>query len=207
MPISRRCLWRPLALLLAAALLAACSEPTPTPEPPTLPTSIPTPEPVDPDGSGAADHDPCLEGTWRMGAGDLDLMMASLVPVPGLHVTAGELIMEFDGEAFGYRADILVLRVDLGSDTYLEADGRFGVSGTYSTGDGLLYLNSVGADQEILTWTAYKDGEVVTLPGTGPAFSLPVPGESPYRCFTDRLEIDTRGATPTTVTMFFYRSE
>jgi hypothetical protein len=29
-------------------------------------------------------------------------------------VTAGELIMEFDGEAFNYHADIFVLRIDLG---------------------------------------------------------------------------------------------
>jgi hypothetical protein len=142
-----------------------------------------------------------------MPTGDLDLMVASLVPVPGMRVTDGELIMEFDGESFSYRADVLVLRMDLGPDTYLEADGRFGTSGTYSTGDGLVYLNSLGSDQDILTWTAYQNGEIVTMPGAGPTFSLPAPGEAPYRCFPDRLEIDTRGATPEPITMFFQRSE
>jgi len=206
MPISHRSQWRPLALLLAAALLAACSEPTPSPEPTTPATAIPTPEPEEPAVEPPTGQDPCLLGTWRMGTGDLDLMTASLVPVPGLHVTAGELIMEFDGEAFNYHADIFVLRIDLGPGSYLEGDGRFGTSGTYTTGDGLVYFNSIGSDQDILTWTAYQDGEVVTMPGTGPTFSLPTPGESPYRCFPDRLEIDTRGATPTTVTMFYSRS-
>ncbi len=204
MPMVRRRSQITYASLLIAALLASCS--APTTETPELATPIPTPDPVDPDGSAGADHDPCLEGTWRMGTADVDLLVATLVPLSGLHVTDGELIMEFDGESFSYRADVLVLRVDLGTDTYLEADGRFGMSGTYTTGDGLVYLNSLGADQQILTWTAYKDGEVVTLPGDGPSFSLPVPGPAPYRCSPDTLEVDTRGALPVTVTMFFSRS-
>ncbi len=206
MPIPHRTLRRPLALLLATALLAACSEPTPSPEPTIPPTAIPTPEPEEPTVEPPTGQDPCLLGTWRMATGDLDLLVATLVPVAGMHVTDGELIMEFDGESFSYRADVFVLRIDLGPDTYMEADGRFGTSGTYSTGDGLVYLNSIGSDQDILTWTAYQNGQVVTVAGTGPTFSLPTPGEAPYRCFPDRLEIDTRGATPTTITMFFARS-
>jgi len=206
MPISHRSLWRPLAFLLAAALLAACSEPTPSPEPTAPPTAVPTPLPEEPAAELPTSQDPCLVGVWRMPTGDLDLLVATLVPVPGMRVTDGELIMEFDGESFSYRADVFVLRVDLGADTYLEGDGRFGTSGTYTTGDGQLFLNSIGSEQDILTWTAYKDGEVVSMPGTGPTFSLPTPGEAPYRCFPDRLEIDTRGAMPETVTMFFGRS-
>ncbi len=207
MPAIRRSLWRPLALILTTALLAACSEPSPTPEPTAPPTPAPTPEPEELAGEPPTGRDPCLLGTWSMATGDLDLLVSTLVPVPGMRVTDGELIMEFDGESFSYRADIFVLRMDIGPDTYMEADGRFGTSGTYATGDGQLYLDSIGSEQDILTWTAYQGGQVVTLPGTGPTFSLPTPGEAPYRCFPNRLEIDTRGAMPETITMFFDRSE
>jgi len=204
-PVTARRSWRPLTILLAAALLAACTAPTPaTPEPPT---AIPTPEPDEPAAEIPAGSDPCLVGSWRMDTGDLDLLVSSLAPVPGMRVADGQLFMEFDGEAFSYHADIFVLRIDLGPDAYLEADGRFGTSGTYTTGDGQLFLNSIGSDQQVLAWTAYKDGQVATMPGTGPSYSLPVPGEAPYRCLPDRLEIDTRGASPETITMFFYRSD
>jgi hypothetical protein len=140
-----------------------------------------------------------------MPTSDLDLFVATLVPVPGLRATAGELLFTFDGQEFAYLSYGLILQIDMGSGAWMEASGSFENTGTFGTEDGVLNLVTTNSVSDISSWTAYKDGVQVTVPGSGPVMNFPPPGGSPYRCYPDRLEIDTQNGTGTTITMFFTR--
>lgn len=166
-------------------------------------TSIPQTPTFTPAASAGSDS--CLQGTWIMPTSDLERMMAALLPMPGLHVTSGELLMAFDGDSYEYQSSGFVLRVDLGTDQYMEATASFRNTGSFSTGLGKIIFTSIGSESEVTSWTAYKNGESVTVPGSGPQVSLSFSGENPYRCTVDRLEIDTYSPTSGTLTMFFSR--
>jgi hypothetical protein len=192
-----------LSILSIPTLLAACNFP-----PPQLPEAevenniegedAPT---LRPD----ADRDSCLDGTWVMPTDSLDLLMSTMVPAPGLRITTGSLNMSFVEGTFSYSGDF-VIQIDLGPGQYMEADSRFSTGGAYATeGNVTLIFDITASESEALNWTAYSNGQVVTEPGIGPTFTLNPPGEAPYRCTSNTLEIDTREPSGGTVTMFFQR--
>jgi len=188
--------------LLGILILAACSAGgtpiPPSPLSPVLPSS--TSEPQLPSGS-----DRCLQGEWVMPTADLDLMIATILPMPGVRVPGGELRMAFDGSSYRYLSYGFILHMDLGTDTYMESTASFENSGSFSTGDGRIYFSSIASESEVGSWTGYKDGETYTVPGTAPQMSFYLGGENPYRCTADRLEIDTHHPVIETLTLFFFR--
>ena len=179
--------------LSACGTRATPSPPSPTQPPPTVESAIST------------DSDRCLQGNWVMPTGDLDLMIATLLPIPGVRVPGGELLMIFDGSTYRYLSYGFILHMDLGTDSYMESTASFENSGSFSTRDGLIVFSSIASESEVTSWTGYKDGETYTVPGTGPEVAFYLGGESPYRCSADRLEIDTIHPTIETLTLFFTR--
>jgi hypothetical protein len=163
-----------------------------------------TPPATTGNGTDSPATDTCLEGVWLMESAILDLLLASIVPVPGLSVPAGQLAMEFSGDRYTYTG-AYTIRFETGSGQYIEADANHLNSGTFSTENGQINFVSEGSESEALVWTAYNQGEVVTSDGTGPEFSIPEPGGGPYKCNENSLEIATRGGTGDPVTMFFAR--
>ena len=140
-----------------------------------------------------------------MPTADLDLMIAVILPVPGVRVPGGELLMMFDGSNYRYLSYGFIIHMDLGTDTYLESTASFENTGSFSTRDGLIVFSSIVSESEVSSWTGSKNGETYTVPGAGPEVAFSMGGENPYRCSADRLEIDTYHPTIETMTLFFTR--
>jgi hypothetical protein len=136
---------------------------------------------------------------------DLDLMISTLLPIPGVRVPAGELLMVFNGSDYSYLSYGYILHMDLGADSYMESTASFTNTGSFSTGNGVIVFTSIVSESDVSSWTGYKDGETYTVPGSGPQVSTYPLGENPYRCTDDRLEIDTYHPTIDTMTLFFSR--
>jgi hypothetical protein len=186
-------------LFTGSLLLAACSTVgTPSPPSPTQPP--PAEEPAT-----SMESDVCLQGTWVMPTVDLDLMISTLLPMPGVRVPAGELLMIFDGSDYSYLSYGYILHMDLGADSYMESTASFTNTGSFSTGNGVVVFSSIVSESEVSAWTGYKNGETYTVPGSSPQVSTYPLGENPYRCTNDRLEIDTYHPTIDTLTLFFSR--
>ncbi len=149
--------------------------------------------------------DECLVGHWTVTTGDLDIFVATIVPVPGLRVTDGSVYADFtwDGN-YVYASDGLVLRIDLGPDKYLQGSAAFRTSGIYATEPGSLVLHDSGSVKQVTEWKAVKDGVAVVAPGAGPEMSLIPNGPLPYDCGTEELVLDWAGAYGT-VPMIFKR--
>jgi len=180
-------------LLSACSVGSASSPPAPSLPPPTA------------ESAAFLDSDQCLQGTWVMPTADLDLMIATILPIPGVRVPGGELLMIFDGSSYSYLSYGFILHMDLGTDKYMESTASFENSGSFSTGDGVIVFSSIVSESEVTTWTGYKDGESYTVPGTGPQVAFYLGGENPYRCTDEGLEIDTYHPTIETMTLFFIR--
>jgi hypothetical protein len=180
-------------ILSACAMGSTPSLPSPSELPPTAESTMP------------AAGDTCLLGTWVMPTADLDLMIATLLPIPGVRVPAGELLMIFDGSSYRYLSYGFILHMDLGTDTYMESTASFENSGSFSAGDGRIVFSAITSESEISTWTGYKNGETYTVPGAAPEVGFYLGGQNPYRCTADRLEIDTYHPTLDTLTLFFIR--
>lgn len=192
-----------LAVLVGvlAVLLAACggaSGGAPVDEPPS-PTATPEPAPA---GGGAA----CLQGVWTMSNADLNEMLAGLVPAPNLSAPQGTPVLTLDGDRYSYIAEGLVVRVTLAPDWYMEAEGGFTFTGAFSADGEMMEFVPETGETELAIWRAYKDGQLVEMPGTAPELSLGVSGAAPYRCMGDRLEIDSAGGGAGPVIMFFSRT-
>lgn len=180
-------------LLSACSMGSSPSPPSPTQPPPTAEVTI------------LLDSDLCLQGNWVMPTADLDLMIATLLPIPGVRVPGGELLMLFDGSSYRYLSYGFILHMDLGTNTYMESTASFENSGSFSTRDGLIVFRSIVSESEVTSWTGYKNGESYTVPGTGPEVALSIGGENPYRCTADYLEIDTFHPVIETMTLLFTR--
>jgi hypothetical protein len=182
-------------LILSACGLTSTPSPPPSPSqpPPTVESTIPL------------DSDLCLQGDWVMPTADLDLMIAVILPIPGVRVPGGELLMMFDGPSYRYLSYGFIIHMDLGTDTYMESTASFENTGSFSTRDGLIVFSSIVSESEISSWTGYKNGETYTVPGTSPEVAFSIGGENPYRCSADRLEIETYHPTLETMTLFFTR--
>ncbi len=205
----KRKVYLALTAIAAIAILAACSSSQPG-EPEILSLvethEVPT---IDPD----ADRDACLDGDWIMPTADLDLFVASMVPMPNIRVVGGALYMSFvDGE-YEYSGEFtLQVELDMSEGKYLQSDAIFSSGGAYSTETNstnrgpvsFLTLDLTVSEQNILVWRAYKGGVSSVAPGTGPTFTILPPGNAPYRCSATLLQIDTHGATQE-VTMYFQR--
>lgn len=192
-----------IAIIPLVAALAACNLPSsePAAEPTEAPTVVPSPPP-NPEG----DRDSCLDGEWWSYTHDIDILLATLAPVPNMHVSDGDLVMWFNDDGYEYQGRV-VLHLDMNPSEgqYMETTGFFTTSGPYSTeGDATLNLDLSNSRTEILEVKACKNGECVAASGGMPSVSIMPPGSAPYRCTADRLEIDTQGPFGT-ATMFFYR--
>lgn len=182
-------------------ILSACSTGA-TPGAPPSPTS-PTQPPPTVESASSTESDLCLQGDWVMPTGDLDLMIATLVPIPGVRVPSGELLILFDGSTYRYLSYGFILHTDIDTGEYMEATLSFENSGSFSTSDGFILFNSITSESEVSSWTRYKNGETYIVPGTGPQIAFSMSGENPYRCTAERLEIDTFHPTLGTMTLFF----
>jgi hypothetical protein len=182
-------------LILSACGMISTPSPPPSPSqpPPTAESTIPL------------DSDLCLQGDWVMPTADLDLMIAVILPIPGVRVPGGELLMMFDGSTYRYLSYGFIIHMDLGTDRYLESTASFENTGSFSTRDGRIVFSSIVSESEVSSWTGSKNGETYTVPGSGPEVAFSMGGESPYRCSADRLEIDTYHPTIETMTLFFTR--
>ena len=201
--MSRRALSKYLTagLVVAAALSAGCIRP------------VATTAPSGPDLSGAQDsvRDECLEGDWVMRTADLDLLVQSIVPVPGLRIVAGSLFLTFAGGEYRYGSDGFVEHMDLGPGRYLEGTAIFLLTGTYAaevgspaTGGSALSFMGGGAEKAVTKWLAFKDGRSEEYPGEGPQVSLPLTGRFRYSCSDQELIMYMAGMSGE-VPMFFKR--
>ena len=136
---------------------------------------------------------------------NLDLMIATLVPIPGVRVLSGELLMMFDGPTYRYLSYGFILHTDIDAGSYMEATLSFENTGSFSTGAGLIFFNSITSESEVSSWTRYEDGDTYIVPGTGPQMAFSMSGENPYRCTAEYLEIDTFHPTLDTMTLLFTR--
>jgi hypothetical protein len=137
---------------------------------------------------------------------DLDLLVSTLVPVPGIRVPEGVLNMFFDADGgFTYTGNLIIhMDMNPAEGSYLEGEGGFRTTGSYTTEGDRILFDYTESQSEVFVWRGYKDGQSASVPGTGPTFSLNPPGAAPYRCTGSTLEIDTVGPAGT-VTMFFRR--
>lgn len=201
-----------LAGLAAVAFLTACSLPSRQPDEPEIVSLVGSAEAptLDPD----ADHDPCLDGDWIMPTAELDLLVASLVPIPNIRVMGGSLSMSFVDGVYAYSGEFtLQIELDMTQGQYMQTDAVFSSGGPYATElqsdrDSpvltFLVLDLTVSESNELVWRVYKEGEVQTQPGTGPSFIILPPGNAPYFCTDTQLEISTEGYTGP-ITMFFQR--
>jgi len=189
--------------VVAAILLAGCTRSEGEVRG-TLPT-------VDFSDSQGSERDPCLEGDWVMRTADLDLLVATIVPVPGLRIVAGSLFLTFAGGEYRYGSDSFVEHMDLGPGKYLEGTAMFLTTGTYTaevgspvTGGSALSFLGGGAEKAVTKWLAYKDGRSEVYAGEGPQVSLPLTGRFRYSCSDQELIMYMAGMTGE-VPMFFKR--
>jgi hypothetical protein len=193
-----------VALLALGAFLTSCNRPaSPTADPPEEPAPAEPLPPSDP----AGDHDACLEGQWWSYTHDIDILMATLSPVPNMHVSDGDLVLWFnpDGQYEYQGRVVLHLDMDSSEDQYMETTAFFTTSGPYaSRDDATLVLDLSNSRREVLNMKACKNGECVDAPELMPVFDIVPPGAAPYRCSADRLELDTQGPFGP-ATMFFYK--
>lgn len=181
-----------LLVVVLAALLAACGGAGGEPPPPTE-----TPEPA-PAGGEAA----CLQGVWTMSNEDLNLMLTGLAPAPNLSAPEGTPVLTLEGDRYSYAAERLVVRVTMAPDWYIEAEGSFAFAGAFSADGELMQFLPETAETDLAIWRAYKDGQLLEMPGTGPELSLGVTGAATYRCSGDRLEIDSQGGAGPVIMVF-----
>jgi hypothetical protein len=181
-------------------LLAACNLPGNGVEPVE---PIQSPPPTSPPEDGGSDA--CLlQFPWFMSTGNLDLLVGTLIPVPNVTVSQGNLAILFrPSGTFSYQGSPHI-RIDLGEGQYIEGHGNFTNEGTYTTSDGIITFSEQASESTILRWQAYANGQVIEMSGQeAPSFSILPSGPAPYRCSPGALEIDTRSPGGSTVTMFF----
>src|SRR3990170_786671 len=116
MSVGRRALRLLAGVLVTATFLAGCNLSEPVVQPGRLPSEGEEPQ-TEEDLSDLQGHDlpdECLVGEWVMLTGDLDIFVATVVPLPNLHVTAGSLYFVFGPlGAYDYGSDGMVIRIDL----------------------------------------------------------------------------------------------
>lgn len=174
------------AIIFLISLLSACS----------LPQDIPAPPPEQ-------DSAACLQGEWEMSNAELNLMLATLVPVPGMGIPVGTFRITFIEDDFLYYSDGFVLRLDM-PEGYLEAEATFETGGTFTAEDGRLNLADIVSSKEVSTWRAVKGDLVVEVPGDIDV-SVPLPGNGPYTCDANTLTITSPSPTGDPFPMVFQR--
>jgi len=209
-------IFRTILILTVIALLAtACNLPllagddetsdstvnTGSDAPPTaLETAAATTGPVDPS------HDPCLQGQWVMSLESLQVLMATLIPLPNFHIREGSMAISFSGENYTYGSENLVLRMDTQPGEYFEGVASFTAVGTFTTANGEIIFDNTTNTQTIYSWRVFKNGEFTEVPGGAPQISFGFPGSGLYTCNAGSLTIGTQGTANTPVPMVFTRT-
>lgn len=211
----KKTIFRTIPMLLVIALLAtACNLPilagsdeggdspvtTGTDSPPVeAATAAATIDPA------AAGHDPCLQGQWVMNLESLQILMATLLPLPNFHVQEGSMAMSFSGENYTYASENFVLRMDTKPGEYFEGAATFTAVGTFTTANGEIIFKNTTNTQNITSWGSFINGEYIEVPGGAPQISFGFPGSGPYTCNGDSLTVGTAGTANTPVPMVFTR--
>jgi len=200
----------PMILLCVLSLyLVSCNFPSSGSELPVVDDSPPlsTTGPVESPPQDVSGNASCLSGTFVMETSFLDLLVATLVPGPDIHVPAGQLTMSFDPSngTYIYDGDFTIkVFITPGGESYMEALGGFQTNGAFSVEGDMIAFDLSNSEEQVLQWHAVANGQDVTVPGGGPSFSLLPPANAPFRCTAEGLEIDTMGSGGV-VTMFFTR--
>jgi hypothetical protein len=187
-------------MLLIAGCEAAEAEPEVRPE-------TEADQPARPSGFALEDLDECIEGDWVMQTSDLDILVATLVPLPGMRIPSGSLFLSIkDGVGYRYGSDGFVIHIDVGEDAYLEGLATFLATGTYLNSEpGTIVFSGDGAEKSVSEWIAYKQGQTQRSPGTGPEVTLPLTGPVAYQCSDQELVLYRTGPTGE-VPMIFKRA-
>ena len=135
----------------------------------------------------------------------LQVLMATLLPLPTFHVQEGSMAMSFSGENYTYGSENFVLRMDTKPGEYFEGAATFTAVGTFSTANGEIIFNNSTYTQNIASWRAFVNGEYIEVPGGAPQISFGFPGSGLYTCNGDTLTVSTQGTADTPVPMVFTR--
>jgi hypothetical protein len=148
-------------------------------------------------------RDPCLQGDWVMSNEDLNIMLLTLVPIPGLSIPAGTFLLRFEGDEFVYGSDAFTLQIDF-PDGYMSAEAGFATDGKFTAEDGILAFTDMVSSKNISHWVAMKDGRVVDAPGSYEV-AIPPPGGGPYSCSDHLLSITSMTPMGEPFTLIFTR--
>ncbi len=167
--------------------------------PVNIAVGLPTVDPTD------SSSDPCLQGQWVMSLESLQILMATLLPMPNFHIREGTMAMSFSGENYTYGSENLVMRMDTTPGEYFEGSASFTAIGTFSTVNGEIIFDNTTNTQNISSWGAFRNGEFTEIPGGAPQISFGFPESGLYTCNGDTLSVDTKGTANTPVPMVFIR--
>jgi hypothetical protein len=141
-----------------------------------------------------------------MWAPDLSLLLANLVPAPGMRVPDGTLYLSLKDGEYSYGSNGFVIRVDVGPDAYLEGKATFHFTGTYDNPEpGKAVFFGDGAQKQVAEWLAFKEGRTEQYPGGGPEVSIPLTGPARYECTPEGELVLYREGPAGEVPMIFKR--
>ena len=147
-------------------------------------------------GAGPADarvtRDPCLTGSWRMGAAESTALLQQLVGLPSFTVTEGTITMAFGRGRMTYGSTVFVLRGDLGGQQFT-AEASFLTEAPYRTRAGKIVNGRGTSEISYGEMTATKDGQTYSVPGPAGRTESVAAGSTPYTCTRSTL----RWAVPT----------
>lgn len=147
----------------------------------------------------AGDLRACVQGDWVMKTDTLDLLVATVLPVPGLTVSYGGLRLSFAADEVVYKG-AGTLRFVSGSTTN-ELDWDWTHRGTYQVNEGLVLMdythrvNNVGE--------ARADG--FSVPGL-PTPTPPAVAGGPATCTPTLLTFETTSTGANSIVMVFERA-
>ena len=134
-------------------------------------------------GSAAANvQDRCLRGQWKMSNAASNALLQQLVGNPNMRVRRGVLTAAFArNDTMRYGSTDFVVQLRAG-DLVMEGTATFIFQAPWSTSRGKLLLGRGRSELVISKFTAYKDGQVITVPGGEPIIRRTPRGATPYTC-------------------------
>lgn len=141
----------------------------------------------------------CVQGDWVMKTDTLDLLVATVVPVPGLTVSYGGLRLTFTADEAVYKgAGTLRFTRD---DTVAELDWDWTHRGTYQVNEGLVLMNYTDRVNNV--------GEARAGGFSVPGLPTPTPPElagGPATCTPTTLTFATTSTGANTIVLVFERA-
>lgn len=141
----------------------------------------------------------CVQGDWVMKTDTLDLLVATVVPVPGLTVSYGGLRLSFTADEAVYKG-AGTLRFTSG-DTVAELDWDWTHRGTYQVSEGLVLMTYTDRVNNV--------GEARAGGFSVPGQPVPTPPElagGPATCTPTTLTFSTTSTGANTIVLVFERA-